>query len=128
MFARCWHTGAMLAAYAHQATLVMSPEADIDAVSVAVALELCGSWHHDPPCPLPHTTHGKKTGNTVTVRVVFAAEAENVEEVRRRIEKALSTGSVAAPDGSTTEWELCGSESDEVSTSEVARAQRLVGA
>ena len=118
----------MLAAYAHQATLEMSPDADVDALSVAVALELCGSWQHNPPCPFPHTTHAKKAGNTVTVRVVFAAESEHVEDLRRRIDGALRTGSVAAPDGTTTEWELRGSAADEVSTSEVARARRLVGA
>lgn len=118
----------MLAAYAHQATLEMRSDGDVDAISLAVALELCGSWQHSPPCPVPHSTHAKKTGSTVTVRVVFAAESEDVEYVRHRIGEALRTGSVAAPDGSTTEWELSGSSADEVSAAELARARRLVGA
>lgn len=123
----------MLAAYAHQATLEMSSDADVDAIRFAVALELCGSWQHSPPCPIPHTTYAKKAGSTVTagsmvtVRVIFAAEPDEAEYVRHRIGEALRGGSVAAPDGSITEWEFRGGSADDVSASELARARRLVG-
>lgn len=91
-------------------------------------MELCGSVHHTPPCPLPHHTHTERTGTTVNVRVVFAAEPENEEDVRRRIEAALHAGVVIDPDGTPIRWEFAGSTAAEVSHSEAARARRLAGA
>lgn len=118
----------MRAPFVHQATLVMSSDADVDAPGGAVTLELCGSWDHKPPCPLAHHTHAERTGNTVSLRVVFATEPENEEDVRRRIDEALSTGSVTAPDGTSSHWEFRHSRADMVSTSEAARARRLADA
>lgn len=113
-----WHTGAMRAPYVHQATLGMSSDADLDAPAAAVTLELCGSWDHKPPCPLAHHTHAERTGTTVSLRVVFATEPENEEDVRRRIDEALGTGSVTGPAGTSTHWEFRGSTVAEVSVSE----------
>lgn len=122
------NAGALRVPYVHEAALVMSPEADVDAPGAAVTLELCGSWDHKPPCPLPHHTHAEKAGNNVTVRVVFAAEPESEDGVRRRIDEALKTGQLTGPSGSSTEWEFRGSMAAAVSTSEAARARRLAEA
>ena len=116
------------APYVHQATLAMSTEDDVDAPGAAVTLELCGSWDHKPPCPLPHHAHAERTGTGVTLRVLFAAEPENEEDVRRRIDDALSRGLVTGPDGSSTQWEFRGSTSAVVVPSEAARARRLAEA
>lgn len=122
------HTRAMRTPYVHQATLVMSSEADVDAPGAAVTLKLCGSWDHKPPCPIPHHTHAERTGTAVSLRVVFATEPENEEDVRRRIDEALRTGWVTGPTGSSTQWEFHGSTVVDLSTSEAARAQRLAQA
>jgi hypothetical protein len=122
------HTRAIRAPFVHHATLVMSSEADVDAPGAAVTLELCGSWDHKPPCPLPHHTHAERTGTTVSLRVVFATEPENEEDVRRRIDEALRTGSVIGRTGSSTRWEFGGSTAAEVNTSEAACARRLAEA
>jgi len=106
----------------------MSSEADVDAPGVGVTLELCGSWDHKPPCPLPHHTHAERIGTTVSLRVVFATEPENEEDVRRRIDEALRTGWVTGPTGSSTQWGFHGSTAVDLSTSEAARAQRLAEA
>jgi hypothetical protein len=119
------HSRAMRAPYVHEATLVMSSEADVDAPGAAVTLALCGSWDHQPPCPLPHHSHGQRTGTTVTLRVVFATEPENEEDVRRRIDQALRTGRVTGPAGSSTQWEFRGSATADLSASEAPRARRL---
>jgi hypothetical protein len=116
------------APYVHQATLAMSTESDVDAPGAAVTLELCGSWDHRPPCPLPHHAHAERTGTSVTLRVLFAAEPENEEDVRRRIDEALSRGSVTRPDGSSTQWEFRGSSTGVVLPSEATRARRLTEA
>lgn len=119
------HSRAMRAPYVHEATLVMSLEADVDAPGAAITLKLCGSWDHKPPCPLPHHTHAERTGTTVSLRVVFATEPENEEDARRRIDEALRTGSVIGRTGSSTQWEFSGSRAAEMSPSEVSRARRL---
>jgi hypothetical protein len=120
-----WHTCAMRTPYVHQATLVMSPDADLDAPGAAVTLELCGSWDHKPPCLLPHHTHAERTGTTVSLRVVFATDPDNEKDTRHRIDQALGAGSVTGPDGTLTHWDFRSSRADVLSTSETARARRL---
>jgi hypothetical protein len=123
-----WQNGAMLTPYVHRVTLMMSSEADLDAPAAAVTLELCGSRDHTPPCPLAHHTHAERTGTTVSLRVVFATEPENEENVRRRIDAALSSGAVTDRAGTSTHWEFSGSTAAELTSSEAARARRLAGA
>jgi hypothetical protein len=63
--------------YVHQATVLMAAGSDPSAPGAAITLELCGSWEHEPPCPLaPHHTDYARNGNDVTLRIVFAAEPE----------------------------------------------------
>jgi hypothetical protein len=111
-----WDDGATLTAYVHQATLVMSSAADLDAPGTAITLKLC-----------PHHTHVERTGTTVSVRVLFVSEPENENVVRERIDKALSLGFVTDRTGSSTRWELHGSTPAELTRSELARARRLAG-
>ncbi|MGY4541268.1 hypothetical protein ACVWY0_001177 [Arthrobacter sp. UYNi723] len=103
----------------------MSSDADLDAPGAAVTLELCGSWDHKPPCPHPHHTHAERTGNTVSLRVVFATDPDNEEDVRRRIDEALSAGSATGPDGTSSHWDFRSSSAGTVSGSEAALARRL---
>lgn len=118
----------MLTPYVHQATLAMSPEADLDAAGAAITLELCGSWDHTPPCRVPHHVHAERMGTTVSLRVLFATEPENEQDVRRRIVEALSSGSVTDRAGASIQWEFGSSTAAELSSSETARARRLVAA
>jgi hypothetical protein len=122
-----WDDGATLTAHVHQATLVMSSAADLDAPGTAITLKLCGSWNHTPPCPFPHHTHVERTGTTVSLRVLFVSEPENENVVRERIDTALSLGFGTDRTGSSTRWELHGSTPAELTRSELARARRLAG-
>jgi hypothetical protein len=120
------HTGPMRQAFAHEAFLVMEPEADERAPGASVTVALCGHWDHEPPCPLsPHYVHADQVGDELRVRVLFAAEPETESEVRRRIDLALA-GRWQFPDGFTTPWQLRGSRPDEVSPQERTHAERLV--
>ncbi|MCU1515875.1 MAG: Uncharacterized protein JWQ75_596 [Pseudarthrobacter sp.] len=93
--------------YVHEATLLMAAGSDADAPGAAITLELCGSWEHEPPCPLaPHHTVPTRDGSEVKLRIVFAAEPDKEDEVRRRIEKALASGSLTGPGGVKTNWTL----------------------
>jgi hypothetical protein len=114
----------MLTPYVHQVTLVMNPDADLDAPGAAVTLGLCGSWDHTPPCAIAHHVHAERAGATVTLRVVFAAERENEGDVRARIDQALRTGTVTDRAGIRTYWQFAA----DVSSAEEARARRLAGA
>jgi len=114
--------------YVHQVTLVMNPEADLDAPGAAVILGLCGSWDHTPPCSLAYHVHAERTGTTVILRVIFATETDNEENVRLRIDQALRAGTVTDRAGKPTYWDFAGSCAAELNSSEAARAWRLAGA
>ena len=126
-FIRCVrHTGFMRQAFAHEAILVMEPEADEGAPGAAVTVALCGHWDHEGPCPLsPHRAHAARVGDELHVTVVFAAEPETEHEVRRRIERALS-GQWRFPDGFTTPWQLRESRPRDVLPEERSQAERLM--
>jgi hypothetical protein len=118
----------MLAPFVHEAVLAVSGNSDDAAPGAAVTLELCGSIEHPPPCPLaPHNTRAEQTGETLRVRVVFATQPENEEQVRKRIEKALRTGSVTRPDGTEARWDFLEGTAATLSPSEAALADRLAG-
>lgn len=119
--------GSMLTPYVHQVSLVMSPGADLDAPGAAITLELCGSWDHTPPCPLAHHVHAERTGPIVRLRVIFATEPDNEEDVRRRIDQALSAGELTGRAVAPVRWKIEGSFAAELSSSEAARARRLAG-
>lgn len=77
--------------YAHDAVLVLAPDADVQAPGGAITTELCGQWAHEPPCPLaPHHTAAHRDGPEVRLRILFATEPEREAEVRSRIGRALA--------------------------------------
>lgn len=116
----------MRQAFAHEAILLLEPEADERAPGAAVAVALCGHWDHEPPCPLsPHRVHADRVASELHVRVLFAAEPETEREVRRRIDWALS-GQWRFPDGFTTPWQLQESWPSDVSLEETGQAEHLI--
>jgi hypothetical protein len=117
----------MRQAYAHEAVLVLPPEADERVPGAVVTVALCGHWEHEPPCPLaPHHVRADRADGEVRVRILFAAEPGAEPEVRRRIELALS-GQWPLPGDLTAAWRLTGSWPSEVATAEQAHAARLIG-
>jgi hypothetical protein len=111
--------------YAHEAVLVMAPDADVRAPGAAVTVALCGHWEHEPPCPLaPHHTHAERVDDRVAVRILFATEPEREDLVRERIDDALSAGRLDGPEGVTT-WRLASSGDSALSPEERDHADRL---
>ena len=113
-------------AFAHDAVLRMDPDGDDRAPGGAVTLALCGSWAHEPPCPLaPHHTRAERTGAELTLRVLFAATPADEPSVRWLIEWALETGWGDDPGGVRTTWRLVRSGPSPLRDDELAHAQRL---
>jgi hypothetical protein len=113
-------------AFAHVAVLTMGPDGDDRAPGAAVTLALCGSWAHEPPCPLaPHHTRADRNGAELTLRVLFAAAPADETSVRRLIDRALETGWGDDPGGVRTTWDLVRSRRSSVREDEFAHAQRL---
>jgi hypothetical protein len=100
------HTVLMRQAFAHEAILVLEPDADQRAPGAAVTAALCGQWDHVSPCPLaPHHVHADRFQNELHVRVLFATEPEAEREVRCRIDRSLA-GQWEFPVGFATPWRL----------------------
>jgi hypothetical protein len=116
----------MREAYAHDAVLTMSPDADIRAPGGAITVALCGRIDHDPPCPVaPHHTAAERDGDVVRLRILFATEPARAAEVRSGIEDALRAGAFDGPDGGTTTWQLWESAPATISPAELDHAERL---
>jgi hypothetical protein len=114
--------------FAHRAVLALSPGADRGAPGAAVTVALCGSWEHEPPCPLaPHHTGVDGPDDALAVRVLFAAAPDDEAEVRRRIDGALAPGETAGPDGVMSRWRVLETAPDDVRDEERAHAARLAG-
>ena len=96
----------MRLAFAHVAGLAL--DGDERAPGGAITMALCGSLHHDGPCPLAphHTTALRRSGDVVDVRTLFACTAEDEAQVRSLIRSALESGSFVSPGGSTTGWSI----------------------
>src|SRR3712207_8734411 len=93
--------------FAHDALLSMEPGADDRAPGGAITVPLCGSWEHEPPCPLaPHHTRAEWAGDELRLRVLFAAEPNEESRVRAMIDEALAGGMGATPEGGTISWRL----------------------
>ena len=104
----------------------MADGGDPAALGGAISLHLCGAWDHPGPCPLaPHHTELEQEGNRVRLRVLFATEPENEQEVRSRIGAALGSGAVTGPDGLTTTWQPVNDQASEIFPAEVMQAFRL---
>ena len=118
----------MRQAYAHDAVVVPTGGDDERAPGAAITRELCGSWDHEPPCPLaPHHIGTGRDGDTVRLRVLFAAGTADEPEARRRIGVALRSAEVTGPDGTTTRWRLDSDGPSEVRAGEAEHAARLIG-
>lgn len=118
----------MRQAFAHDATLIMEPDADMQAPGAAVTAALCGHWDHPPPCPLaPHHSRAERVDGEVCLRILFATEPDTEPTVRHRIDLALSGGQLQAPDGATTRWQLRESRPSAISAAEADHAERLIG-
>ena len=114
--------------FLHLATVEMGADDDDRAPGAAITLALCGSWEHSPPCPLAaHHTQPVRDGGTVDLRVVFATEPEDEDEVRRRTDEALRAGTATDQNGGTSSWALRGSRPGVLSPSERAQALRMSG-
>ncbi|MFD2094059.1 hypothetical protein [Blastococcus deserti] len=117
----------MRQAFAHTAVLVLEDGGDERTPGGAITLALCGSWSHDPPCPLaPHHTRVHRAGGELTLRLLFAAEPGDEERVRSVVDGVLARGWGDSPDGSRTTWELVESYASSVLPEEEAHARRLV--
>ena len=115
----------MRTAFAHDAVLTLE-DGDERAPGGAITEALCGSWTHDPPCPLaPHHTRAHRDGPEVRLRLLFAAAPDDEERVRSLVDAALARGEGADPDGNRTTWRLVESGPSEVRPDEAEHAARL---
>jgi hypothetical protein len=116
----------MPGSYVHEATLRLDTDADAAAPGAAITVALCGSWEHPPPCPLAaHHTAVRQKGQSLRLRIIFAADPRQEPEVRRRIDAALANGSQARPDGTLSRWTLVETKAAELTRAE--HAQRIAG-
>ena len=112
--------------FAHDAVLALEPGGDERAPGGAITIALCGSWSHEPPCPVaPHHTAAHRDGDEVTLRVLFAADPSEEHRVRRLVEAALARGEGEDPDGVRTTWRLLRSGPSPVRPEEQDHAERL---
>jgi hypothetical protein len=113
--------------FAHDAVVTLDPGGDERAPGGAITVALCGSWSHEPPCPLaPHHTDARRDGEEVTLRVLFAADPEQEQRVRGLVEEALSWGEGEDPHGVRTSWRLLRSAPSPVRDQERDHADRLL--
>jgi len=120
-------TGTDRRAFAHDAVLALDDGGDERAPGGAITVALCGSWSHEPPCPLaPHHTDARRDGGEVTLRVLFAAATEDEDRVRALVDEALARGEGEDPDDVRTSWRLLRSSPSPVRTEEREHAERLL--
>ena len=120
------HTGRMREAFVHTAVLHMIVGADERVPGAAITTALCGDLEHEPPCPVSaHHTASARNGDTVRLRVLFAAEPADEARVRADIDAALVAGEWLGPDGVVTHWRLLDSSPAEIAGSDAERAERL---
>jgi hypothetical protein len=100
-------------AFVHEATVLLDEGADQQAPGAAVTVALCGHWKHEGACRWPHrTVVADRSGNALTVRVVFVSDPEEEADVRTRLVASLRVGALDGPTG-TSRWKLT---SESVST------------
>ena len=114
-------------AFAHDAVLTLDHGGDERAPGGAITIALCGSWSHDPPCPLaPHHTRVHRFDGEVMLRLLFAAAPEDEERVRALVDDVLERGWGDDPDGHRTSWQLVESGPSSVLPDEEDHVQRLI--
>jgi hypothetical protein len=113
--------------FAHDAVLAFGSEDDLRAPGGAITVALCGSWEHEPPCPLaPHHTAAERDGDVVRLRVLFATDPPREAEVRRRITEALAAAELVTPSGDVVRWRVLSDGPGEVRPGETEHGRRLV--
>ena len=113
--------------YAHEAVLTLDDDGDHRAPGGAITEALCGSWSHQPPCPLaPHHTRTHRSGHEVSVRLLFAAEPDDEHRVRSLVKAALARGWGDDPEGARTTWRLISSGPSDVRPEETEHVSRLI--
>jgi hypothetical protein len=114
-------------AFAPDAVVELAADGDDRAPGGAITVALCGSWSHEPPCPLaPHHTDARRSGAELTLRVLFAAAPDDEARVRALIEEVLTRGEGADPDGVRTSWRLQSAGPSPVRPEERDHAERLL--
>ncbi len=118
----------MRVSFVHEVVLRLQHGADPRGPGAAVTVGLCGHWEHDGPCRWPHlATVSGRTGDDLTLRVLFVAEPEDEPEVRSRIVEASRRGRVeGAPQPSA--WTVLRERGDALRPDEAADGARLAGA
>jgi hypothetical protein len=117
----------MRSAFAHDAVLTLDHGGDHRAPGGAITEALCGSWSHQPPCPLaPHHTRAHRSGDEVAVRLLFAAEPDDEARVRSLVEDVLARGWGDDPEGARTTWRLVSSGPSDVRPEETEHVARLI--
>jgi hypothetical protein len=113
-------------AFAHDAVLAMGPSADDRAPGAAITLALCGSWSHEPPCPLAaHFTGVERAADDVRLRILFAAAPSDETRVRAMIHEALAAGSGPNDHGEPVAWQLRSDAAAALLPEEADHAERL---
>lgn len=115
----------MRSSIVHEARLRFGEDADTAAPGGAVTVSLCGQWDHDGPCHWPHHCRVREEDGEHVLRVVVAADDDEMDVVRSRIEAAIGRGVQTGPDGRTTTWSVVSTRSDGPHGSEVAMAERF---
>ena len=111
--------------FAHDAVLTL--DGDDRTPGGAITRALCGSWSHEPPCPLaPHSTGVHRDGVEVTLRVLFVAAPDDEARVRTLFDEALGRGGGENPDGVRTSWRLLRAGASPVRPEERDHADRLL--
>ncbi|RBY78914.1 hypothetical protein DQ238_11020 [Geodermatophilus sp. TF02-6] len=114
--------------HAHDAVVALPEDDDERAPGGAVTLALCGSWTHEPPCPLAsHATTAARADGELRLRVLFACDPDDEPRVRRLVQEALARGECEGPDGVRTTWRLLRAGASAVRPDERGHAARLAG-
>ncbi len=114
----------MRTAFVHEASVELDPGADERAPGAAVTVGLCGHWEHAGACRWPHRNGVQRSGQTLVLRVVFVADPADEREVRQRIERALTPGTLDGPTG-ISRWKTLVSRSSTLRPDEAALATKL---
>lgn len=117
----------MRTTFVHEARVALDEGGDDRAPGGAVTLELCGSWDHPGPCPVaPHHTAVRSDGDDLVVRVLFACERADEDEVRARVIEGLRRHELVGPDGVRSRWTVVEHHADTVRREEESQSAALV--
>ncbi len=113
--------------FAHDAVIEIADDGDVGAPGASITAAVCGTLHHEGPCPLaPHHTSAQIEGSQTLLRILFATEPDDEGQVRELIAAALNSGQYPEPDGTVVHWQVISSQASPVKPSELVHAARLV--